>query len=188
VHQHADDAAALIDALGASPAVLVGRSYGVDTAVDVALRYPDRVRALALLEGCESVTEAGREWLGALRERVLAAAENDPGTVAETLIRFVLGDAAWRGFPEPVRQVFTENGPAIVAELRGGPLEPTEAQLRSLSQPTLLVTAADSAPIYADVTEALAAVIPQARVERVAGGHVINPAHPAVLAFVDEVL
>ena len=50
VHQHADDAAALIEALGAAPAIVIGRSYGGETAIDLALRYPDRVRALALLE------------------------------------------------------------------------------------------------------------------------------------------
>jgi hypothetical protein len=36
--------------------------------------------------------------------------------------------------------------------------------------------------------QAAAAAIPSARVEWVEGGHLINPAHPAVLAFVDEVL
>jgi pimeloyl-ACP methyl ester carboxylesterase len=51
VHEHADDAAALIDALAAAPAIVIGRSYGGEIAVDLALRYPDRVRALALLEG-----------------------------------------------------------------------------------------------------------------------------------------
>src|SRR5262245_55724875 len=49
--EHTDDAAALIDALGAAPAIVIGRSHGGEIAVDLALRYPDRVRALALLEG-----------------------------------------------------------------------------------------------------------------------------------------
>ena len=34
----------------------------------------------------------------------------------------------------------------------------------------------------------MAAAMPSARVEWVEGGHLINPAHPAVLGFVDEVL
>jgi pimeloyl-ACP methyl ester carboxylesterase len=61
VHQQADDAAALIDALAAAPAIVIGRSYGADIAIDLALRYPDRVRALALLEGLES--SARVEWI-----------------------------------------------------------------------------------------------------------------------------
>jgi esterase len=48
VGEHADDAAALLDALAAAPAIVVGRSYGGTVATDLALRYPDRVRALVL--------------------------------------------------------------------------------------------------------------------------------------------
>lgn len=51
VAEQADDAAALLDALAAVPAVVIGRSYGGAVAIDLALRYPDRVRALVLLEG-----------------------------------------------------------------------------------------------------------------------------------------
>src|SRR5215510_16604587 len=50
VSEHADDAAKLLAALQATPAVVIGRSYGGEIAVDLALRYPDRVRALVLLE------------------------------------------------------------------------------------------------------------------------------------------
>jgi esterase len=50
VAEHTDDAAALLDALEATPAVVVARSYGGEVASAVALRYPDRVRALVLLE------------------------------------------------------------------------------------------------------------------------------------------
>ena len=68
VQQHTDDAAALIDALAAAPAIVIGRSYGGDIAVDLALRYPDRVRALALLEGGGfSLSEAFMRWDGRAR-------------------------------------------------------------------------------------------------------------------------
>src|SRR5204863_8934562 len=50
VVQHADDAAALLQALDAVPAVVIGRSYGGETAVELAMRHPGRVRALVLLE------------------------------------------------------------------------------------------------------------------------------------------
>ena len=51
VAEQADDAAALLEALAAAPAVVIGRSYGGAVAIDLALRYPDQVRALVLLEG-----------------------------------------------------------------------------------------------------------------------------------------
>src|SRR5919108_6437820 len=41
VHQQTEDAAALIDALDAAPAIVIGRSYGGEIAIDLALRYRD---------------------------------------------------------------------------------------------------------------------------------------------------
>ena len=41
---------------------------------------------------------------------------------------------------------------------------------------------------YAETADAVAAAIPSAKVEWVEGGHAINPAHPVVLGFIDEVL
>jgi pimeloyl-ACP methyl ester carboxylesterase len=123
-----------------------------------------------------------------LDEQVFAAAEADMSTVAETLFRVVLGDAVWDGMPGPVKQLFTANGPAIVAEERGGLLDVTAEQLGTIDKPTLLVGGKDSPPPLAEATRLMAAAMPSARVEWVEGGHLINPADRAVLAFVDEVL
>jgi pimeloyl-ACP methyl ester carboxylesterase len=189
VHQQADDAAALIDALAAAPAIVIGRSYGGEIAIDLALRYPDRVRALALLESALlSMSPTGTRWAADLEQRVAAAAEVDMGTVAETFLRNVLGDATWEAFPEPAKQMFTFNGPAILAEFRGGRLDVGAEQLGTIAHPTLLVAGKDSPPAFAEVTELMAAAMPAARVEWIEGGHLINPAHPVVLGFVDEVL
>ena len=189
VHQHADDAAALLDELAAAPAIVIGRSQGGEIAVDLALRYPDRVRALALLEGGGlSLGRAAAQWIADLGEQIYAAAEADMDTVGETMLRIVLGDAGWEGLPEPVQQMFVVNGPAIVAEHRGGLLEASAEQLRTIAQPTLLVAGKDSPTAFAEATNLTAAAMPSATIEWVAGGHLINPAHPAVLRFIDGVL
>jgi pimeloyl-ACP methyl ester carboxylesterase len=189
VHEHADDAAALLDSLGAAPAVVIGRSHGGEVAVDLALRYPDRVRALALLEGGGlSLGEGVARWIRELDERLEAAAERDIATVGETMVRGVLGEAAWEELPQAVREIFTANGPAILAEERGGLLEVSEAELGTIAQPTLIVAAEESPPAFAEATSLLAAAMPAAVVTWVGGDHLIDPAHPGVLAFVDEVL
>jgi esterase len=189
VRQQGDDAAALLDELAAAPAIVIGRSQGGEIAVDLALRYPDRVRALALLEGGGLALNQGvRRWIATLDERLFAAAEADVDTVGRTLLAAVAGDQAWAGLPEAVREIFTANGPAIVAEERGGLLDVTVEQLGTIVQPTLILGGTDSPPEFAEAIRAAAAAIPSARVEWVEGGHLINPAHPAVLAFVDEVL
>ena len=73
VAEQADDAAALLDAVAAAPAVIIGRSYGGSVAIDLALRYPDRVRALVLLEGdALGLSPAGLEWTKAIRDRLRA--------------------------------------------------------------------------------------------------------------------
>jgi pimeloyl-ACP methyl ester carboxylesterase len=188
VHLHADDVAALIDALAAAPAIVIGRSAGGEIAVDLALRYPDRVRALALLEGGGlSLGEAAMRWIANVDEQVFAAAEADMSTVAETLFRAVAGDAGWEGLPETVKEELTGNSPAILADERNGYLDISAEQLGTIVQPTLLVAAKDSPPEFAEVTTLMAQVL-SARVEWVEGGHLINPAHPAVLSFVDELL
>lgn len=189
VRRHTDDAAALLDALEAVPAIVIGRSQGGEIAVDLALRYPERVRALALLEGGGfALSEVFRRWSDELGERVLAAADADPESVGEIMLRGVLGDDGWNGLPARAREVFTANGPAIAAELRGGDLAVDEAELAGIAMPTLLLGGAGSQEAFADVTRRMAAAMPTARVEWVDGGHLIDPAHPAVLAFVDEVL
>jgi pimeloyl-ACP methyl ester carboxylesterase len=188
--EHADDAAALLDALSAAPAVVIGRSYGGEVAIDLALRYPDRVRGLVLLEGgVLALSPAAVEWMHALGVRMREAAANaGVDAVGEALISEALGEGAWRSFPDRVRRMFTQNGPAILAESQGEFLQADAAALATIDQPVLLVEATDSLPEFREATAATADPLPTARTSLVSGGHLINPAAPEVLAFIEEVL
>jgi pimeloyl-ACP methyl ester carboxylesterase len=99
-----------------------------------------------------------------------------------------LATTAGRDCPTRRGEIFTSNGPAIVAELRGGYPNVTVEQLGTIDLPTLLVAARDSAFDYREVADIMATAMPSARVEWVEGDHAINPAHPVVLGFIEEVL
>ena len=127
-------------------------------------------------------------WAEELRAAVEEAAAREVSSVAEMFLRRVLGDAQWESFPDPLRQMFVANSPAILAEFRSPWLEPTEADLARIDVPTLLVAAVGSPPAFRRVTDRIAAAIPDSRTILVGGGHFIDPGEPNVLAFVAQVL
>lgn len=134
------------------------------------------------------LSESTAEWAAGVKQRVYTAAKDDIDTVAETLLRTVAGDATWEGYPPPVKQMLTANGPAIVAELRGCFLDVSAEDLGAIAQPTLLVAAEDSPPAFAEVTRVMAEALPSTRLEWTKGGHLVDVADPVVLRFVDEML
>jgi esterase len=191
VAEQADDAATLLGALAAAPAVVIGRSYGGAVAIDLALRYADRVRALVLLEGdALGLSPAALEWTRALGDRLReVAAQDGVDAVYEALIGEVLGEGAWDTFPDEFRRILTQNGPALLAELGYvDELMPDAAAFAAIEKPTLLVAASDSPSEQHEMTEAMSGVLPHARTALVTGGHLIDPAAPEVLAFVEGVL
>ena len=183
VQEHADDALALLGELDAHPAILVGRSYGGTIALDLALRHREAVLGIALLEaGPLGLSTAYDAWFGSLRRRL---EESHVDAVGETVVRSVFG--TWEELPQIWRDVFSTNGQALLAEVRGG--EQTDlGRLGELDVlPTLVVTAdASPEPIRA-ASEALAVALPHAHSVRVGGDHAIDPAGPDVLRFVSDV-
>jgi pimeloyl-ACP methyl ester carboxylesterase len=191
VAEHADDAAALIDELAATPAIVIARSYGGAVAIELALRHPGHVRALALLEGdALGLSASALEWTRSLRDNLRAVAERDGmDAVYEALIDEVGGEGAWDSFPAEAREILTANGPALMAELNyvDEPM-PGPADIATIDKPVLLVSAAESPPAQREMNDAMAAVLPDARTVLVGGGHLIDPSAPEVLAFVEELV
>ena len=188
VGEHADDALGLMRALEAEPAVLIGRSYGGTAALELALRHPESVRALALLEaGPMGLAPEYDEWFERLGETLeRAVAERGVDVVGEVVLREVFG--AWEELPDVWRDVFTANSPALLAEIRGGERLSDNSLLGELRVPTLIVAAEDSPEPLQQATAGLVRALPQALYERVGGDHAIDPSGPVVLAFISDVL
>lgn len=188
LQEHADDALALLRELDAEPAILIGRSYGGTIALDLAARSRESVLGVALLEAGPMGLSAEYDlWFTSLQDRIEeVVAQRGIDVVGETVMREVLG--AWEELPEAYRDVFTANGPALLAEIRGGEGLTNTTGLATLQAPILIVAAEDSPEPLQHGTDALVEALPQARVARVGGGHLIDPGGPEVLAFVEGVL
>lgn len=188
--KHADDAADLLDALGATPAIIIGRSYGGEVAIDLALRYRERVRALVLLDGGgRGLSPEADAFLDGLADRILAAvAKRGPAAAGEALLRSVLGDAGYEAASEGMKARMAANGPAIAAEMEGLKDEhPDPARLREINSPALVVAAMSSPPPFRKLNDMLAATLPNGRLALVEGGHMVTPTSQQVVSFLEEV-
>jgi pimeloyl-ACP methyl ester carboxylesterase len=184
VSEHGDDALALLRTLDAEPAILLGRSYGGTVALELALRHPGSVLGIALLEaGPMGLSPEYDEWFESVHEKI---EEVRVDAVGETVLRDVFG--AWEELPQIWRDVFTSNGQALLAEIRGSERLSDNSRLGELSVPALVVTADASPEPIQRGSEAVAHALPQARSVRVGGDHAIDPAGPDVRAFVSDVL
>jgi pimeloyl-ACP methyl ester carboxylesterase len=187
IREHADDALVLLRMLDAEPAIVIGRSYGGTVALDLALRHPASVLGVALLEaGSRGLSREYDDWFDHLAQTAEEAVE-DRGAeaVGEAVLREVFG--AWEELPAVWRDVFRANGPALLAEVRGGEAI-DNARLRELQPPALVVTADASPQPIRLGSLALEAALPEARAIHVAGDHAIDPAGPDVIEFVQAVL
>lgn len=191
--EHVDDAAALLDALSATSAVVIGRSTGGLIALELARRHPTRVAALVLLEAAVfTVDPEAIAWAAELRRDVLRAAEEDPYSAAQTVLVIALGDQVWDSLPLELKQMLASSSPAVLAEIRGTGLDLSaeslmlsEQDLAEIAQPTLIVSSEDSPDVLRLVNSHLAEGLPHAETLLVAGGHLINPAHPGILNFIN---
>jgi pimeloyl-ACP methyl ester carboxylesterase len=74
---------ALCDHLGLSAVVLVGNSMGGFTAAEVAIRHPERVERLVLVDAAGISTAINRNWLSERFGRLLTAGGNAGGAVPD---------------------------------------------------------------------------------------------------------
>jgi len=179
VEEHARDAAELLAA--GPPAIVAGSSFGSVIALELMRTRPELVRGALLIEppmaASDDLAAASTSFLGEF-DRI--AAEQGGPAAGEFFLRFVLGDAAFERMPK----AFQQRAAGKWAEIRAdsGALiayEPRYAELAHVRVPTRLLGGARSAPYFRATLDALAAALPEARIEIVPNaGHMLHAEAP----------
>jgi pimeloyl-ACP methyl ester carboxylesterase len=173
--EHALDAAAVVDALQARPAVAVGTSAGAAIALDLAVRRPDLVRAVVTHEAAwRALRHPSASGLGTLARVQWLAWRGRYGEAADTLLRWVYsyrdGGSAWDAFPEQWRRTARDNGRSVVADLRATMGSYPRAQdLATITAPVVCTYGSRSRSYMRSITRSLARAIPTARLREIDG-------------------
>jgi pimeloyl-ACP methyl ester carboxylesterase len=176
----ADDAVALLDALGIARAHVMGASMGGMIVQAMAIRHPDRLLSLASIMSTTGDRSVGQPTKAALDALMVPPAQDREGHIARAIasrtvigspgfpmdeerIRRVAGDSFDRGFyPAGVQRQYA----AIVAS------GDRTAGLREVRVPAVVIHGADDPLVTLSGGEATAAAIPGARLVVVPGmGH-----------------
>jgi len=179
VSRHTADAAAILEKLGASPAVVVGTSAGATIAVDVAVRRPDLVHTVIAHEAAWRANRhrPNRAQAAAVAKIGWLALRGRHSEAAEALLRGAYayrdGGSAWDAFPEEWRRVGRENARAALVDFWNSVGNyPTARDLATITVPVVCSFGSRSPGNIARLTLALASAIPTARTQQIAGaGH-----------------
>jgi pimeloyl-ACP methyl ester carboxylesterase len=190
VTEHAEDLFQLLTRVAdRQGAVVIGRSYGGGVALHLALAHSDCVRGLVLLEPAVNGLSAEYDaWDRRFDASIAEAARAGSDAAAERFLVEVFGESYTDALPAPVQHLIRDNASAIVADCTAPAVPLNPHALVDIEVPVLVLRATSSPPALHAVSDAVAATVKQGRVEEVAGSHLINPASPVVLDFLDTVL
>jgi len=195
VARHADDAAAVIEALDLAPCLIVGSSSGAVIALDVALRYRHLLRAAVLSEPPlfsldRAAGEAAIEELTLVVEQALDT--GGPSEAVDAFFRLIC-PGLWSMIDERRKDRYRANAGIGFTDLRSPSLDISAVELSALAIPTLVVTGDTSYPVLRSVARRLAGAVPDACLVELAGcGHVTYAEQPdafarAVATFAAEI-
>ena len=201
-YSHREDLRGLLDLLGAERALLLGCSMGAKTAIDFALEFPGRTRALVLVGPAVGGFEVDVEPPEELGELVAAAEAGDLERASELEVRIWV-DGPYRdpgGVDPAVRDLVRDmNLTALKNEASGTgeeqvPETPAEERLAEIRAPTLVVVGDLDRPEIAASADLLEERLPNARKGVMPGtAHLPSMELPEdfnriVLRFLDELL
>jgi pimeloyl-ACP methyl ester carboxylesterase len=151
IEEQADDGAALLAALGTSPAAVFGNSGGALIACSMLLRHPEAVRGAILHEPplATVVSEAasGTRELQTMIEQTMV--RGGPAAAVEAFVRFATGSAFDR-IPSDTRARMMGNGETLfgieLEQFLG--YRPDEDALRRVQVPVRLLVGQESTPLF----------------------------------------
>jgi pimeloyl-ACP methyl ester carboxylesterase len=176
---HAADAAAVLESLQTSPAVVVGTSAGAAIAVDLAVRRPDLVQVVIAHEFPWAFTRhiPTATQVAALAKIGWLTLRGRDSDAAEALLRSAYsyrdGGTAWDAFPEEWRQAGRENATAALADFRNSiGVYPSATDLATVEVPVVCTYGARSPESMLRLVRSLTAAISTATLRRIDGaGH-----------------
>jgi 3-oxoadipate enol-lactonase len=184
--EHARDAAALLDALGASPATVVGWSGGGVIALDLAASFPDCVASLVLAEPAVHLTTHPTRSAVAMsvRSGFHRYVRRDPAAAALEMYRWAsaykTGGNAFDGLPEAWREQMLAHATATLREMDQmiRPY-PTRAAIRSIACPVIVIEGDLSDPAFGRAVGFVMRLLPQARLVSLSGAeHMLHIDQP----------
>ncbi len=185
IEEQSEDAAALLESLGAAPAVIAGAGLGAVAALDLSLRRPDLVTASVLVEPpLLSLVPEATELLSADRRALESAAGEGRDALVELYLSGGLGAlAAGVGrLPAELTTPARERPASLIAEIGsvtqwGMPIP----RLATATRPAGVVVSSATPPVLRAAAEAVAS--------RLAGAELreAGDAGPPHLAAPDEV-
>lgn len=183
---HADDAAALIEALDLAPCLVVGSSLGGAIAVEVAFRYGHLLRGVLLSEPSlfSLDADAGPAIMGLLGPPLeTAMAAGGPSAAVDAFLSLIC-PGLW-SINEARKASYRANAEIGFIDMESPSLEVTSADLAAISVPALVVSGGVSHPSLRSIAHMVAAALPDARFVEIDGsGHVPYAERPDEFANV----
>jgi pimeloyl-ACP methyl ester carboxylesterase len=176
--EQAEDAAALVRALGVAPAAVVGASLGAHVALELLLQHPSLVLGASLLDPgpLDSAIPDRRQRMVLPEPARAAMARGDSKAALEALLRDL---ELWEAVdPATQRRLL---GNAVLFFSHENPLlqsyEPDPALLKANRVPVQVGVGEDTPPLFREMAKWLASRL-HVRAETYPGGHVATATHP----------
>lgn len=171
IEDHADDLVGLLDALNITSAVIVGISVGGQIAMNVAIRYPERVKAAVF---CDTAAKIGTDEMWNTRINTLR--EQGMAHIGETIVgRWFAPSyagtqpAAYRGYLHMLARTPVEGYIGTCESLRDADMREAVTAIKAK---TLVICGAEDAATTPELVRAFAESLPDSQFQLIEGaGH-----------------